>query len=326
MSLFQDFIKVMIYVSVAFMAIEIYLTLNKLWKRKHERVVAESISISAKFFSLFPIFVFTTDFVIKSLASNNPESYLPNILSNLMLIFFIGVQIAIGAGIWVAEQRHVSFWTLLKEALRLEKEEVGDLANSLFHPHSAAKILKVISMVAVADGHLDEKEKSFIKSFADSWGLHVDFNALEKEARPDVNLDSVRQSMVDFLGESPPKELAMQLVDVLNLLVKIDGNVSSKEEMMLEELTGLVNRYVNDGDKSHMLYVAVVPQSPDQEKSILNLIPKLVKKPIAGGYAFVTGPFFSEKYAQIICEEYRAFQFFSVTVMMDLDNSSANSQ
>ncbi len=312
----------MVYFSVLLMAVEIYLTLNKLWKRKHERVVAESISISAKLISLFPISVFTSDFLLKTFTSGNPETYLPNIVSNFMLIFFILLQIAIGAGIWVAGQRHKSFFTLFKAALRLEKEEVGDLANSLFHPNSAEKILKVISMVAVADGHLDEKEKSFIKSFADSWSLDVDFKALEKEAKPDVNLDMVRQSMVDFLGETPPKELAMQLVDVLNLLVKIDGNVSAKEEMMLEELTGLVNRYIGgENDKSRMMYVAVVPQSVDQEKSIVNLVPKLIKRPIAGGYAFVTGPFFSEKYAQIICEEYRAFHFFSVAVLMDLEEN-----
>lgn len=313
----------MVYVSVLLMAVEIYLSLNKLWKRKHERVVAESISISAKFVSLFPVFVFTCDFLLKTVVKDTTE-FIPNILSNFMLIFFICVQVAIGAGIWVAEQRHKSFWTLLKAALKLEKEEVAALANALFHPNSAEKILKVISMVAVADGHLDEREKIFIKSFADSWGVSVDFKALEREAHPDVNLDMVRQSMVDFLGESPPTELAMQLVDVLNLLVKIDGNVSDKEEMMLEELTGLVNRYVNSVENksggAKMLYVAVVPQSPDQEKSIVNLIPKLVKKQIAGGYAFVTGPFFSDKYAQIICEEYRAFSFFSVAVVMDLDN------
>ncbi len=305
---FKGFIEIMAYVSVAFMAIEIYLTLNKLWKRKHERVVAESISISAKFFSLLPLVVFTIDYIMSGKAAS--------IISNLLIIFFIFVQIAIGAGTWVAEEKNKSFWALLKQALSLESKEVGDLAGALFHPHNAERILKIISQVALADGVLAPKEREFIQSFADSWNIHIDFDHLMKDVSPEtVNYDSIRQTMLDFLNESPPHQQAMQLIDVLTILVKIDGNVETKEEMMLEELSGLVNRYIGNVDKSDVHYVAVVPQSEEQERAILNLVPQLSKKQIAGGNAFVTGPFYSEKYANIVCGQYRILNFFSVAIL-----------
>jgi hypothetical protein len=58
--------------------------------------------------------------------------------------------------------------------------------------------------------------------------------------------------------------------------------------------------------------VAVVPQSPEQENSIVGLLKDLKKEHIAGGWAYVSEPYYSERYAEIISAQYRALNVFSV--------------
>ena len=94
---FSDFIFYLSYASLFLMAIEIYLSLNKLWRRKHEKAVAESISLSAKFISLFPIVTFTISFYI--------DNKIPAFAGNTMLISFIIIQIMIGSGLWINGQK-----------------------------------------------------------------------------------------------------------------------------------------------------------------------------------------------------------------------------
>ena len=45
MELFEKVISLLAFLSIGFSLTEIYLTANQKWKRKHERVVADSISV-----------------------------------------------------------------------------------------------------------------------------------------------------------------------------------------------------------------------------------------------------------------------------------------
>lgn len=79
--------------------------------------------------------------------------------------------------------------------------------------------------------------------------------------------------MKEYLSTSPPAKQVSHFEDVLNALVKVDKIVSEKEQLMLDELIGMMNNYINFMDEISQCYVAIVPQHPEQENSIINLFP-----------------------------------------------------
>ena len=89
-------------------------------------------------------------------------------------MFAGAISILIGSGLRVQENRHKSFWTRIKESLRLEKSEVGHLATSFFRPSGAEIILEIFARFAYIDRDLVAREQELIQTFADTW--HIDVN------------------------------------------------------------------------------------------------------------------------------------------------------
>jgi len=308
---FKTIISFIAYASLGFTFMEVYLTLNKLWKRRHERKVAESISITGKFIGFFTSTVFVLNFSF--------SQHWQGAINAFFWVFAAIVQIFIGAGVWVAGQRKIGFWTLVRKSLRLERKEAADLAKSFFRPSQAHKVIGILSKVALIDEVLDESEKEFIQQFAESWNIHFDWEEFTRQNGQDnpITFSELRDSMVEYLYTLPPIDQVSQLGDVLNMLVRIDGVISEEEELVLEELMGLIKQYEDD-DPSTVLYsIAIVPQSKEQEEAILRTMPTLHKSEVAGGHAFLVGPFHSRKYAQIVCNKYRMHKCFSVVVEME---------
>lgn len=308
---FKLIINFIAYASLGFTFMEVYLTLNKLWKRKHERKVAESISITGKFIGFFTSSVFVLNFAF--------SGHWQGAINAAFWVFAAIIQIFIGAGLWVVGQRKAGFWTLAKRAFKLERKEAGDLAMSFFRPSQAYKVIEILSKVAMIDEVLDNSEKEFIQQFAQSWDIDFDWEEFTREngVYNPITFSELRDSMVEYLYMSPPIAQVSQLGDVLNMLVRVDGVVSEEEELILEELMGLIKQY-EDEDPSTALYsIAIVPQSPEQEEAILKTMATLNKSQVAGGHAFLIGPFHSRKYAQIVCNKYRMLKCFSVVVEME---------
>jgi hypothetical protein len=76
----------------------------------------------------------------------------------------------------------------------------------------------------------------------------------------------------------------------------------------------MLNHYVGNGTAQALHVVIIAPQSDEQEEAIATLLPDVRRGPIAGGNGYMVGPYFSEKYAQIICDQYRALDFFTVVM------------
>jgi len=302
---FKEIINTMTYLSLGFIAVEIYLSLNKLWKRKHEKVVAESISIGAKLISLTPALIFTIDFAL----SEKWASF----FSYVLFLFSVLVQIAIGAGIWVVGKHKTGFWKLFGQSLQQESKEVGDLAKALFQTNHAQLIIEILVRVAQVDDFLDNREKKFIQAFAQNWNISFSWESYAY-IKKENNVDKVRNCISQYLQTAPPLQQAQQLLDVLKMLVKIDDEISNKEEMLIEEVEGLVGNYLNNQAESACFKVAIVPQNFEQEQAIRVLLPKAALEKVAGGSAYIVGTFYSQRYAEIVCNRYRNFQFFSVAV------------
>jgi hypothetical protein len=307
MHLLRSTIQFLAAASLLLAAIQIYLTLNKLWKRKHEPAVADSISIMGEFVGLLPLLFLTMNFTL--------QGQWEGTVDGVLWLGAGGVSIAIGTGMWVEGRRGKGFFTLLREALALERGEVGDLANRFFHPAGARSILQILAHVALIDDHLDERERNFIQSFVDAWGIDFSPEAFRQGHPGDhLNYRALRSDVEAYLSTSPPPAQVQQLSDVVNALINVDEEVSEEEALVLGELEGMWNAYLTAEADTPLFGVAVVPQSPDQDRAISDIIPNVGKTPAEGGEAYVVGRYHSERYAEVMGRQFRDLGFFTTVV------------
>lgn len=62
MEIFQKVVYVLAFASIGFTFTRAYLASNKLWARKHESKVAESISVTAELIGLIPAIIFALNY------------------------------------------------------------------------------------------------------------------------------------------------------------------------------------------------------------------------------------------------------------------------
>lgn len=307
------------YIAVLLTLFQVYFLVNKYWTRKHERLVAESISISAMIISI----TINGLFAFKNLINDGA----PQLIANAFWIVYGGFSILLGVGYWVGSNKNMSFFILLKRALKLEKSEAADLAKAFFRPSGAEYVIDILGRIAMVDEDLDAKEKEYIQGFADQWGISIDWEDIRKYADLQVDrYEYIRNSMEKYLNSDPPEEQASQLSDVLNILVNIDGKVTDEEETILTELQAQVALYIGAADGVEVFKVALVPQSIEEEEMIKNSIVELSKENIAGGFAYLSEPFYSEKYAEIVSAKYRKLNVFSVVFKPDHFKNNENLQ
>jgi hypothetical protein len=203
--------------------------------------------------------------------------------------------------------------------LKLEKSEVGDLAMSFFRPSGAEIILEMFAHFAYVDRELDDGEKELIETFGNTWHMEIDWKKYERldSLEGAASLMQARTTVERYLKTSPPSEQVAQLIDVLLALVKIDDAVSDEEEMLMDEARGLLLGYVDDTATQARFKVVIAPQNRKQDAAITALLPKAEKAEVAGGSGYIVGSFFSQDYANVICNQYRALGFFTVDLIED---------
>ncbi|NEQ37897.1 MAG: TerB family tellurite resistance protein [Okeania sp. SIO3I5] len=283
--------------------------MNPIWKRKHERVVAESQSVTGNLLS----FTIGTIFAFNSLFTGEYVSFIDNILFNGLALFYI----LVGMSLWVPGERKKGFWTLIKETLNFERKEAGDLAKSFLKPSGAKKIINILSQVAMIDEVIDPREKEFIQSFADHWGINFTWDNLTTNRMADasVNLINLRQDVTDYLATSPPQKQVSELKDIIDALVNIDEEVSDKERLIMGELDGLLSEYISQQPNSARYHVIVAPQNERQIQIVTTSLPELIRYEVGEGFAYNSGPFYSKEYADIISDGYRSLNLFSIVTL-----------
>ncbi|MCG8469044.1 MAG: TerB family tellurite resistance protein [Gemmatimonadetes bacterium] len=283
-----------------------YLIINKLWKRKHLKDVAESVSISAALLGIATALPLLAHFVI----IGETQLVVKNSFGILTGVIFI----LIGAGLWVRSNRGVPIGRLMRRALRLERQESSYLIKSMTRPKGAERILDVLELMARLDRQVHESEIRLLADFADRW--HIDRPRLEPgEVKGDGVELEVRDAVRDYLELSPPHEQAAQLMDVLNLFVKADAEVSEEERVVLEEINGLIEHYVSEDTLERRTYeVLIVPQSSNQFEAAETLLPGCEIKERRGGKVISVGTFYSHDYAEAVCQKYIALGLFTAQV------------
>ncbi|WP_426556921.1 hypothetical protein [Dapis sp. BLCC M172] len=143
MEMFQKAVSILAFLSIGFSLTEAYLKANQIWKRKHERLVVESISVTAQLVSLFPLSVFSLNYLF--------ERQYVGLIDSTIFASLAVFNIIVGMSFWVPGERKKGFWTLIKETLNFERKEAGDLAKSFLKPSGAKKIINILSQVAMYD-------------------------------------------------------------------------------------------------------------------------------------------------------------------------------
>ncbi len=314
MELFKSLISTMAYASLGFTFAAAYLKINKIWKRKNITEVANSVSILGNVFDLIPLTIFALNFLV--------IAQWQGLIDSILWIFAGSISILIGSGLWVQENRHKSFWTRIKESLKLEKSEVGHLATTFFRPSGAEIILEIFARFAYIDRDLVAREQELIQTFADTWHIDVNWEGHRKLAdlEQPVSFVKTRDCVERYLKTSPPTEQVGQLIDVLHALVKVDENISDQEKLILAEVHQFLLSYIDNSDVQANFTVIIAPQNRKQDAAIGALLPDAKKIKVAGGSGYLVGSFYSQDYADVICDQYRDLGFFTIDLV---DNATA---
>jgi hypothetical protein len=304
----EKLIGISAWVAVGMALIASYLKLNKIWKRKHERKVAQSVSLAGNAMDVFPLVLLSANYIVVSQWQGFFDALIWILTGCMMML--------VGTGYWVKGERGKGIWVLIKQSLAVERGEVGYLARLAFYPSRADLIIQVLSKLAMVDDRLHDSEKKFIEDFAATWDVALDWRDVQMASSSDVTARIVEITHLtrDYLDTSPPPNQAHHLSDIIDLLVKVDQQVTPEERVVIAELKGLIQGYVAENDVSESFTVAVVPQSAEQAAAIHSEMPHLDQANLAGGTGFVVDSFFSKEYAELICHQYRDLGFFTVTI------------
>jgi hypothetical protein len=304
-NLFVGFVEFLVAIGVLLTLVTNYLIINKLWKRRMVREVAESVSIAAALLALFNGIPFLIMFLV---INPNLAAAAKTSISIIAAIVFV----LVGSGLWVAELRQRGFSSLFKRALNLERKESADLLKLMVQPHGASQILRVLHQLASVDGHIDSREAAMIKQFAREWRLEAP--AMDVDVRP-ADLITLRKSISDYLGLNPPTKQVGHLNDVLRALVESDARVTWQESVAMEEIEGMLLEYMHGEEAAvDMHEVLIVPQSDAQVEAVRALLPGREEKQLRGGRVFSAGRFFSARYAEFVCQKYIGLGLFSTVV------------
>jgi len=312
-TLFEKFIGVLVSSALIFSLIKGYLTVNKIWKRRKNEEVANSISIVAAMLG----FAVGLPFLLNSIIIT--EDYF-SAAKSVIALFLAVIFTLIGTGYFVDKNRGASFITLLGRALQLEGKESGDLISDMLRPKGARKIIDILHKLAAIDDDIAQEEIDLINQFSEKWDIEVPDI---KPGKPEevTNLVQLKGLVQSYLDEGPDTDVAEGLVDLINLMAEADDEVTEEEAMAVAEFTGMIAHYVSaeKGGEMEMFEVNIVPQGEDQMDAVREILPELDIVEDRGGRVFKVGKYFSEDYAEAVCEKYIALGLYSDASKVKVD-------
>ncbi|MDQ1265022.1 MAG: hypothetical protein QG635_172 [Bacteroidota bacterium] len=305
----------LVKISLGMTVIFIYLKINKIWKRKGEPEVADAQSLTGLGIYIANCILWCCYYLF--VVPDTKSFFDTSVYILEGSIFFL-----IGTGLFVKGQKKFGLINLIMRSLKLERKEADYLIKRFFKPANADKILSILHQLAMIDEELDPKEQELLESFAREWNIEYSAEKLNKDRiRGSANnYVHLRKSLEDYLDTEPPAEQVAQLRDMMEAMIQADDKVSQEEELISTELLGIISNFLNKNDKTQSFYVLIVPQKPEQEMMISDLLPDAELISISGGSAFKIGSYYSQKYADMICRQYRDIQLFTI-VHVPFDSS-----
>lgn len=178
------------------------------------------------------------------------------------------------------------------------------------------------------DDELDPKEREIILRFATQWNIEYSEEDLNKDRLEgdSYNYIRLRDTLVSYLSDSPPKEQILHLRRLISEIIFVDNKLSDEEALIQDELFGIIDQYSSKGNIDGITYsVLIVPQHQDHYEVVESVIPNTVKVETAGGVAYSIGTYYTESYAEMVCEQYRNINLFTIVRKQDGQEMKQNS-
>ena len=309
----RDVASYLALVGLVISIVTAYLKLNKLWSRRHSSEVTQSISVSAYGLDLVVYFCYGVNFYVLGVTHGTADAVLWFVYASVILL--------IGTGLWVRGGRKLSFWSRAKQALLLEKGEVGNLVNSIIHPSHLEEIFEILRGFAAIDGHISPDEHRLLVSFAERWGIPYERTSSSNSGV--VSMQRIVKAVEQYLDLAPGAEQVGELMDLINAVIRADDVESDEERMLRNEIRGMFAAYNADNDIDHRYRVILAPQNADQERAIIDLLDTPTRLEIAGGFGFLVDAFYSKEYATMVRDQYRRLGFFTVDVDNQITGTTA---
>lgn len=185
-------------------------------------------------------------------------------------------------------------------------------------------LLDILEQVVMIDGNLADGEIELLQAFTASHGIEQSTEAIRARLLTGERADvaTLRDSVLDYLAMDPSYLQVARFIDLLRLLVRRGKNVTSEEVSTLAELDSLLIDYLDDkmtapdgtvGGVTRIRYqVILVPQSTDQDQEIRDLLPNALKLEQGWGNSYLLETYYSEGFANLVCERYRALGYYAV--------------
>lgn len=308
MESFRLLLLIGIWFSLILTIVELYLIVNKLWKRKHERKVAESQSSLAAIVSI----VTGTPFLFHYVRLDDWESFIGEILAIVVSIFIVFVS----CGFWLYRaDKRAGFFQLLKSAISLEFKEIGNLALAILRrPVGPDSMVSLLIQIAYIDNEFHQKEREYIENFLRKWNIQLSIDEVisQQNSINTGNFKSLISTVKEYLSILPPEKQVAEMIDTIKELIHIDDSVSDEERMIVVEVNSMLQTYLSEDVEFEKFDVFIIPRSEEQEVKAMTVLFNYKQKLLQGVKVFWVGEYFSEEYAEIICEEYRALGLFAV--------------
>ena len=130
MDTFKLILERLIEVSLLLTGFQVYLRVNKIWKRKHEQEVADSQSIAG-------LILLITNCIIWILYYIFIETDTKSVIDTSLYLFESMIFIVISTGFFVEGNSGLSLITLAKRAFKMERKEADYLIKRFFKPTNA---------------------------------------------------------------------------------------------------------------------------------------------------------------------------------------------
>jgi hypothetical protein len=307
-------INFLVFISIFFTFLYLYLKINKIWKRKHEQEVAEAQSLTGLVILIVNCLLWVAYYIV---VNYDTKGWIDQAIYVIEGVVFF----TIGTGVFVKGRKGFGFWNLIVSALKLERKEADYLLKRFFKPLHAEIILHIMHQVAMIDEEFDPKEQEIILHFAKDWNIEYDYEKLEYERKQstDNRFVRLRKIVSNYLDSEPPGEQVAQLKDMIATMIQADEKVSEEEALISSEIIPMLESHLNKDKQATQYDVIIVPQEPKHESVVKELIPQAEKMEIAGGIAYSLGSYYSPKFAEMMCSKYRDLNLF--TIVYPPDNS-----
>src|SRR5690606_8400267 len=110
-------------------------------------------------------------------------------------------------------------------------------------------IISILHQIAMIDDDIDRKEREIILRFANQWNIEYseeDFNKNRLEG-DSYNYIKLRDTLVSYLSDSPPKEQILHLRRLIAEIIFVDNKLSEEEALIQDELYGIIDQYSDKG-------------------------------------------------------------------------------